>query len=206
MAKNKNDYFQLASTQVSYCVKAAEMLKAILESYGGQDLDAQRQHIHEIEHQADDVYHDILTRLYKEFITPIDQEDILQLVQIIDDVTDSLDQVMLDCYMYHVTEITPKARELAEVVTRCVKALDAAISEMPNFKRPEKLRKLLVAVNDIESEADEVYTEAVYDLFGNATDPRQYVGCMAVYDSLENCCDLCEHAADAIEQIIIKNT
>ena len=80
------------------------------------------------------------------------------------------------------------------------------LNELKSFKKPEKLRSLLVQVNTIEGEADAAYSEAIYKLFGEETDARKLIGGKAVYDCLENCCDLCEHAADVIDQIIIKNT
>lgn len=87
MAKHKNDYFKLAEQQVEYCVKAAELLEEILCKYSAEELSVKRGKMHDIEHEADEIHHDILTRLSAEFITPIDQEDILSLIQIIDDVT-----------------------------------------------------------------------------------------------------------------------
>jgi len=204
--KMKNDYFQLAADQVAYCVEASELLTAILENYDAQDLPTQREKMHAIENNADDLHHDILTRLSKEFITPIDQEDILHLVQIIDDITDGLDEVVLECYMYHISELPPQAAALSAIAARCVKALHEAVKEMHNFKKPEKLRPMLVEVNDIEGEADHAYVEAIHELFGASTDAFRLLGCKAIYESLEDICDQCEHAADVIEQIIIKNT
>ena len=206
MAKIKNDYFKLVEQQVTYCVQASDLLEEILCNYSAQELPAQRAQMHEIEHKADDIHHDILTRLSAEFITPIDQEDILHLVQIIDDVTDALDEVVLDFYMYNIDKMPAGAPELSKIVNRCVKALYEATKEFKNFKKPDKLRSLLVNVNTIESEADDIYVEALHKLFGTETESKVLIGNKAIYESLENCCDLCEHAADVIEQIIIKNT
>ena len=105
MAKNRNDYFELVKTQVSYCVQASVLLEDILGSYATCNLEEQREHMHDIEHKADEIHHDILSSLSAEFITPIDQEDILRLVQIIDDVTDALDEVVLECHMFHIAEL-----------------------------------------------------------------------------------------------------
>lgn len=206
MAKNKNDYFKLIEQQVEVSVQASDFLVKILENYSVDSMSTQRTKMHEIEHMGDEIHHDILTRLSAEFITPIDQEDILRLVQIIDDVTDALDEVVLDCYMYRIDEIPVGAPELSKVVDRCVKALHEAVKELKNFKRPETLRSLLVNVNTIESEADDIYVEAIHNLFVKETDSKKLIGNKTIYESLESCCDLCEHAADVIEQIIIKNT
>lgn len=207
MAKKvKNDYFQLVTDQVAYCVEASELLTSILENFNAEDLPAHFEKMHAIENSADELHHDILTRLSKEFITPIDQEDILHLVQIIDEITDGLDEVVLECYMYHIAELPPRAASTSRIVGRCVKALHEAVKEMYNFKKPEKLRSLLVEVNTIEGEGDRAYVEATHELFGSTTDAFRLLGCKAIYESLEDVCDQCEHAADVIEQIIIKNT
>ena len=134
--------------------------------------------------------------------TPIDQEDILRLVQTIDDITDAIDEVILDAYIYHIDAIPENTAELSRIVNRCVKALQEAADELKNFKKPDSLRALLVKVNDIEIEADNVYTDAIYGLFRSSSDVKTLLGAKAIYESLEHCCDLCEHAADVIEQVL----
>lgn len=207
MAKKKNnDYFELIKNQTSCCVEASNLLEEILCKFDSKNINSYRTQMHEIEHKADGIHHDILNKLSTEFITPIDQEDILRLVQIIDDITDALDEVILDMYMYHIDTIPAKTAELSKVVNRCVSALDNAAAELKNFKKRDALHELLIKVNDIEIEADQIYVEAIHDLFGSDANGKTLVGAKAVYEGLENCCDLCEHAADIIEQVIIKNT
>ncbi len=204
--KNRNDYFKLMEEQLEYSVQASELLEEILCNFSAKEVPAQREKIHSIEHKADEIHHDILAKLSAEFITPIDQEDILRLVQIIDDVTDALDEVVLEFYMFHIDKMPVHAPELSKIVNHCVKALYEAVKELKNFKKPEALRKLLVEVNTIESDADNVYVEAIHELFAKETESKVLISSKAIYESLENCCDLCERAADVIEQIIIKNT
>ena len=206
MAKKQNDYFELIQKQSAYCVEASNLLEDILCKFNADSVDTYRTQMHGIEHQADEIHHDILKKLSTEFITPIDQEDILRLVQIIDDITDALDEVIMDVYMYHIDVIPERTADLSRIVNQCVKALHEATAELKNFKKPEKLRGLLIKVNDIEIEADGVYMESIYALFGSDLDGKALLGAKAVYEGLENCCDLCEHAADVIEQVIIKNT
>lgn len=206
MAKKNNDYFELIKKQTSCCVEASNLLEEVLCEFDMDSINEYRKQMHEIEHKADIIHHDILSKLSTEFITPIDQEDILRLVQIIDDITDALDEVILDIYMYHIDTISKKTVELSKNVNRCVKALDEAAIELKNFKKRDALHTLLVKLNDIESEADQIFVEGMYELFGSAVNGKILLGQKAVYEGLENCCDLCEHAADIIEQIVIKNT
>lgn len=206
MAKKNNDYFELIKKQTSCCVEASNLLEEILCKFDTKDIQLYRTQMHEIEHRGDVIHHDIVNKLSVEFITPIDQEDILHLVQIIDDITDALDEVILDIYMYHINSVSARTAELSKIVNRCVTALDEAAAELKNFKKPDSLHELLIKVNDIEIEADNVYTEAIYELFESEINQKMLLGMKEVYEGLEGCCDLCEHAADVIQQVIIKNT
>ncbi len=204
MAK-ATDYFALIARQSTYCVRTAELLKEYFSAYSAEALAAEREKMHAIEHEADGVQHDILHKLSVEFITPIEQEDIAHLVQLIDDVTDALDNVLLECYMYHVDALPAGAKEFSAHVLNCVSTLAEAVGELKSFKKPTKLRSLLVAVNTMETEADREYTEFVHALFAEEHDVRRLLGGKAIFDSMEACCDLCEHAADVIDQILMKN-
>ena len=95
---------------------------------------------------------------------------------------------------------------MAALVTRCVKALHTAIMEFRHFKKSETLKPLLIEVNTIESEADCVYIEALRALFTSGDEPLRILGVREIYHGLETCCDLCEHAADVIENTVMKNT
>ncbi len=206
MAKIKNDYFEMIKKQAEYCVAASDILEKMFCNFSASNTAELRDKIHAIEHEADKVHHDILAKLYVEFITPIDQEDILRLVQIIDDITDALDEAVQDFYIYDLNVLPSGADDFVKLVNRCVKAFAIAASELKNFKKPAHLRTLLKEVNTIEGEADKAYNEGIRHLFSNNTDAKTLISHKAVFESLENCCDLCEHAADVIEQIIIKNT
>mgnify|MGYP004597205821 FL=1 len=206
MAKQRNDYFGLIESQLECSTRVADLLEDMLTALGAGNISEKQAVIHKTEQEADELHHDILTRLSAEFITPFDQEDILRLVQIIDDVTDSLDDVALNCRMYHVTSVDDDVRRLASTVTKCVKTLYGVSKELKNYKKPTRLRALIVDVNTIEGEADEIYVDTIEKLFLNENDFKKLIGVKSVCDSLENCCDLCEHAAEVIEQIIIKNT
>lgn len=204
--KQKNDYFKMMEEQIALSAKASRLLNEMLTDYHPEDADKNRVLMHKIEHDGDEVRHDALRRLSREFITPIERDDILQLVQIIDDVTDAIEDVAIYLYMYNVPTLPVRALSMSALVERCVDALQKAIGELHNFKRSATLKPLLVEVNDVESEADDAYLEAVRELFVTEQAPKERYGMKAVYDSLESCCDLCERAADVIENVVMKNT
>ena len=206
MARRKNDYFLFLKEQAACLLEAAKYLDSVLNNYDVGCVGEYKEKMHKIEKSADEVRHGIISNLASEFITPIDSEDILRLAQITDDITDSLDEVVMELYMYCIKDLPPHLSEFCGTVLLCVRAYCGAVEELANFKKPARLRELIVEVNTHESEADERYYDAVHALFEGGGDALRLMCHKALYDRLEDCADLCEDAADIIEQIIIKNS
>ncbi len=206
MAKKTNEYFLLIEQQAAICVEAAALLENILTEYSAAGMAVRRVEMHAVERRADGICHDIRNRLSAAFITPIDQEDILHLAQLLDDVTDALDEVALECYMFRLAELPAGAPAFAGLTHRCVGKLCEAAIELRNFRSSGRLRALLAEVNTLEEQADDAYATAIHDLFAEDAAPRTLIAGKAIFDCMEACCDLCGHAADVMDQIIIKNT
>ncbi len=206
MAKKTNEYFLLIEQQAAICVEAAALLENILTEYSAAGMAVRRGEMHAVERRADGICHDIRNRLSAAFITPIDQEDILHLAQLLDDVTDALDEVALECYMFRLAELPAGAPAFAGLTRRCVGKLCEAAIELRNFRSSGRLRALLAEVNTLEEQADDAYATAIHDLFAEDAAPRTLIAGKAIFDCMEACCDLCGHAADVMDQIIIKNT
>lgn len=206
MAKKTNEYFLLIEQQAAICVEAAALLENILTEYSAAGMAVRRVEMHAVERRADGICHDIRNRLSAAFITPIDQEDILHLAQLLDDVTDALDEVALECYMFRLAELPAGAPAFAGLTRRCVGKLCEAAIELRNFRSSGHLRALLAEVNTLEEQADDAYATAIHDLFAEDAAPRTLIAGKAIFDCMEACCDLCGHAADVMDQIIIKNT
>ena len=206
MAKKTNEYFLLIEQQAAICVEAAALLENILTEDSAAGMAVRRVEMHAVERRADGICHDIRNRLSAAFITPIDQEDILHLAQLLDDVTDALDEVALECYMFRLAELPAGAPAFAGLTHRCVGKLCEAAIELRNFRSSGRLRALLAEVNTLEEQADDAYATAIHDLFAEDAAPRTLIAGKAIFDCMEACCDLCGHAADVMDQIIIKNT
>ncbi|HHY52053.1 MAG TPA: DUF47 family protein, partial [Clostridiales bacterium] len=125
MAKNlkKNAYFNDFISMMEHSCRAAEYLQQALRNFKPELLAQQRKEMHEIEHAEDDLKHEMLKRLAKEFVTPIDREDILGLANELDNVTDKIEDILIRMYMYNVKEVHPVAIEFADVIADCCKAL-----------------------------------------------------------------------------------
>ena len=172
MAKKTNEYFLLIEQQAAICVEAAALLENILTEYSAAGMAVRRVEMHAVERRADGICHDIRNRLSAAFITPIDQEDILHLAQLLDDVTDALDEVALECYMFRLAELPAGAPAFAGLTRRCVGKLCEAAIELRNFRSSGRLRALLAEVNTLEEQADDAYATAIHDLFAEDAAPR----------------------------------
>ena len=207
MAKKENNYyFDTFTKGISYANDAAALLQDCFENYDAAQLKNQLDKMHTIEHTADGVKHEMMEKLMKEFLPPIEREDIVELSHTIDDVTDSIEDVLLGMYMYNITTFRPEAGEFAVLITRCSAVLKEIAQEMHNFRKSTTLKSKIVAINGLEEEGDRLYAEAMRRLYTEENDPVAILAWTTIFDRLEKCCDGCEHVADMFEQVIMKNS
>lgn len=200
------NYFEGIVTFADYSCQAAELLNSILSNYDTTKLEAQMKEMHAIEHAADLAKHEMMSSLVKEFITPIDREDISTIAQEIDNVTDAIEDVLMQLYMYNIKSIRKEALEFGVTIETCCNALRKVTEDFHHFKKSTNLMKHIINVNNLEEEGDRLYTKAMRDLYTTSTDPVEIMAWTKTFDYLEKCCDACENVADVMESIIMKNT
>ena len=206
MAKKGNDYyFDTFAKGVDFSCEAAALLQTCFKNYDTATLRERMEEMHKIEHAADEVKHEMMERLVKEFLPPIEREDIMELAHAIDEVADCIEDVLMRMYMFNITELRADVHDFADVISRCCAAMKELMLELPNFKKPTKLREYIIRINGMEEEGDRLYTKAMRSLYTEETDPIKVLSWTTMYDRLEKCCDSCEHVADAVEQIVMKN-
>ncbi|HJA11780.1 MAG TPA: DUF47 family protein [Candidatus Mediterraneibacter merdipullorum] len=207
MAKKQDSfYFDHFVSCAEDSRRAAQMLRETLESFDPEGLKEKLDRLHEVEHSADMKKHDILDHLAKEFLPPIEREDIVSLSQNIDNVTDKVEDVMLRVYMNNVQEIEPNALKMTDVIIQCCEAVKDLLTEFQNFKRSKTLKQLVIRINDLEEEADKLFMESIRGLYTEASDPLKVIAWRDIYIYLERCADACEHVADVVESVVMKNS
>lgn len=207
MAKKQDNFYYTGFGRLAnYSTKAANFLQEILENYTPDNLGKFKDEMHDIEHSADLEKHVIIEKLVKEFITPIDREDIMGIAQRIDDVTDAIEDVLLRLYMYNVQTIRPAAIEFCKIIHACSVEMNNMIAELPNFKKSSALKAAIIEINNLEEVGDRLYINAVRDLFVEENSAREIYTWEQLFYRFEKCCDMIENLADFIEEIIMKNT
>lgn len=165
-------------------------------------LDAKVTAIKELEHQADNLTHDIIDRIDRTFVTPFDREDIHQLASELDEVIDFIDGTARRAQIFRIQKIRPPAIVLAEVLSRAASAVEEGVRDMKNAKHvyavSEKLKVL-------EEEGDAVYHDAMGKLFAEAGDAIEVIKWKDLYDKLEDALDQCEDVGNVLQSIALKN-
>ena len=209
MAKMKeNNYFQMFIDMTDTAIKGARYLNDVLASFHEHQLEsAQMEGMHAIEREGDAKLHDLTEQLVKEFLPPIDREDVLVVAREIDNVTDSVDEILRRIYMFRVEKMTPEAMAFSDLLIRMCEALNELISDFANFKKAgERVREKVRLINTMEEEGDLIHLRAIRDLWGSETAPKEVMSWREVYEAFENCCDAIEHVADAVEEVVMKNS
>lgn len=207
MAKKTNYYFDTFIQMIDYSCQAADYLHETLQNFTIEALPERRTFIHNIEHTEDTLRHEMMSALAKEFVTPIEREDIIEMGNRLDTLTDLIEDVLIRIYMYNITTIRKDAIALSDVVVRSCYALKEAMLELPNFRKSTVLHDHVVKVNDLEDEGDVLYISAIHNLFSEKkSDPVNLLTWAALYDCLEDCCDACVEVVDTMEMIIMKNS
>jgi len=160
--------------------------------------------IEKIEHQGDDITHEIYNELGKNFITPFDREDIHSLASAIDDVLDCIDGSSKRMILYQIREISPEIIKLTDLILDSTKELQKAVFELRNLKDLRKITDSCVRINSIENHADDVFDNAIAKLFKEETNAIEVIKYKEILSGLEAATDMCEDAANVLESIIVK--
>lgn len=208
--KNAFDYFEAFEKLSSLAVKEADVLIETVEGFsaGSKDVEPLISRVHQLENRGDEINHSIFENTAIEFITPIEREDIIALARALDTVLDETEDVVFRFYMLNVTDVPENAVKFAKVIKEAACGLEQLMSHLSGFKKHSKeIHTLLVKVNDYEEEGDRLYMSAIRDLFTKKdADPVDVLRWTEIYKHMERVCDACEHAADAVSTVMLKNS
>jgi len=158
--------------------------------------------IKEVEHQCDFLTHEIIQRLNKTFVTPIDREDIHELARTLDDVMDAIDSAAALIPLYRIDKVRPGARELTAVIIKQTDELRAAVEALEGRKG---VLERAIEINRLENEADRIHKQAIGLLFDEERDPIMVVKWKEILDVLEEATDACEDVANLLENVVVKH-
>ena len=192
------DLFEKASQNV---VEAGRCLRELMGKF--EDPMTQIQHIKNLEHKGDGFTHDIVFKLNKSFITPLDREDIHALASALDDILDEIDAVAELFMIFKIDRPTPTALKLSQILYDAVIEVGKGIELIRDQKWDVK--DCTIRVNSLENEADRVSREAISKLFDEEPDPKAVMKWKEIYENFEMGTDSCEDAVNVLERIALKH-
>jgi uncharacterized protein len=158
--------------------------------------------IKEVEHKCDFITHEIIQRLHRTFVTPLDREDIHTLARTLDDVMDAIDASATVVRLYQIERVRPDARELAHLVAV---SADQVVVARKALERRHGVAEPAVEINRLENEADRAHQNALRHLFEEEQNPVAIIKWKEILDFLEAATDRCEDVANVLEGVMVKH-
>ena len=199
-----NQYFDSFPVLAHFSVECAEKILYFMNHFDVKKLETLKVEVHEIEHKADEVKHSITEKLLKEFMTPIDREDIFELLKLIDDVTDAVEDISLKLYIYNYEELPPNTIPFMESTLQCIKSMERCLKEFPHYLDKEAFEPFVNEVVKYEEQGDVLYIENIRALYLKEKDGFKRHKAEAMYTMLEEVSDKCRETIRFVHNIALK--
>lgn len=197
------EFFTLFQRQAEVLVRSAALFSEMIERFGRKAEYGEK--FRELEHEGDAVAHEIIEKLNRTFVTPLDREDIHTLAHRVDDIIDMVDGAVGKTLLYDIKKPTEEMIEMSNLISAAASELQRAISLLGKLKNRDELLKHLIEVNRLENEGDSVSRRGMYKVV-QGKDLFNLIRWTQVYESLERAMDRCEDVANTLEGIVIKST
>ena len=198
------EFYDMFEQETANLVAAAEKLVDLFDNY--EDVEAKAKELKEFEHRGDVITHEIIARVHRSFVTPIDREDITLLAHSLDDVMDFIEAAGRTAFYYRIAEPTERARELARIVVKMARKLNEVLPRLRRHDQFPWILKQCVDINSLENEADDVQHAALAELFDACReDACEVIKWREIYGHLENATDRGEDVANILEGIVLKH-
>ncbi len=195
-------FFRLFQESSKNVIEASGLLKDLMEDY--QSTSEKIGKIKDIEHKGDEITHEIVRRLNRTFITPLDREDIHDLTSALDDILDEIDAVADLFLIYKIPQPTESAVALSNTLHQASITVGKGIDLLAEGGLQEN--QFTIEVNRLENEADRISRTAISTLFEIEKDPITIIKWKEIYENFEKGTDCCEDVANILERIALKAT
>ena len=199
----EHGFFDQFDKHAELGAEAAKLFVEMLEHFG--DAPAKARRIAEVEHQADEVTHATLAMLHSTFITPLDRDQIHQLVTAMDDVVDLIHGASRRIMLYGIQQPTPALRELARTLVFSVAEMGKAVHALRDMRNAAEILRACVEINKLENDGDALRDDAIANLFKNEPNAVELLKWKEIYESVETALDCCEDVANVIEGVVLEN-
>jgi len=186
--------------------KIEEGIKFFLEMVEKYDYSDERvARLKEIEHEADIITHTTYAKMHTTFLTPLDREDIYELVNKMDSVLDMIEASAMRINLYKVKTPSEAIIELALILDKAVNKIKIIVHGMRDMKNARRILDACVEINTLENEGDVILRKTIAQLFENEKDVFELIKWKEIYERLEEAIDVCEDVSNIAEGIVLKH-
>lgn len=196
-------YFVLFEEAARNITECALVLQDMARDFTRVEEKADR--IRALEERGDEITFQIISRLGKTFITPIEREDIFAIARHLDDIVDFIDASSARLAIYAIGKPTEPCRHFTDLIVQGGQDLERMMALL-HRKDIDQIRRPKMAINKVESEGDKLLRRCVAELFTSGEDPLTVIKWKEIYETLEEVTDRMESLANLVEGIIVKNT
>jgi predicted phosphate transport protein (TIGR00153 family) len=197
-------FFDLFNAHAAQIVEGSQALAQLFANFESAAVHAE--HIDVAERNADKITHETISLLHKTFITPIDRDQIHQLITSMDDVLDLIQDVAESIVLYDIRRVSAEAQQLAQICQMTCGRVKTAVGLLSDLRDSEAILKTCEEIDRLESDADRVMRSAMSRLFREEADVKQLIKLRSVYELLELITDRCEDVANIIEGIVLEHS
>ena len=202
--KEQYNYFDEFVKDANYIVEAAKILDDTLTNFNEKTLDESIKRIHKIENDADHILHIMLNRLIKDFLPPLDREDIGIIIRTLDDIIDYIDELIKNFSIFNIKSIREDVLNFTKLLKNCSTYILEMFEELKNVKKKNIIKEKFLKISDIENQGDAEFERSMRELYKNEKDPVEIVKWTNIYKGLEEAIDECEHISDCVEDVVMK--
>lgn len=206
MKKEKYNYFEEFIRGTEAIVESAKILDETLRNYSKENLEQNIEKIHKLENEADAILHKMEGELIKDFLPPIDREDISVIARRMDDIEDYIDEAIINFNILNITNIRDEALEFTKLLIEVTESVKDMMNSFGNFKKNNLIKEKIIKINEIEDKADRLFEKSMKTLYSSNNETLEIIKWTNIYNCFENTIDTCEHIADCVEDVIMKNT
>ena len=206
MKKEDYNYFNEFIKHAQIIVDSTLILKHAIENFEKIKLDEEIEKLHLLENEADKNLHNMKNYLIKDFLPPIEREDITEIINLLDNVEDDIDEILVNLKILNISKMRNDALKFTELLNKCAMCIKEMLESFKNIKKRDLIKEKVIEVNKLEEMGDRIFEENMKNLYTSSTNSIEIIKWTTMYNCFENTLDECERFADSIDDVVMKNS
>lgn len=197
MTSTKN-MFLFVEEELNFCLESATLLEELTANYSKKAINLEKDRFSVIQSKTSAWYQKVLPLVSLHSFSFIEKELVLYFVDLINKIINEIHLIVSNLYYFQMSCIHSYMPVLTKNITNCVKLLDGAVKAMNNLETKEQLKSFIVKINFLETQTNSLYTNAICALYCKPLDNCIILYNKVIYESIENCCNMCQQAAEML--------